>query len=312
VPKRTNLFQEVVAVIYEHLAGDAVKEESAYLINRLTGNEREVDVVLRYATAGTENVIAIEAASRSRRAAVDWVEQMIGKHKNLPTTKVVLVSEAGFTQQARKLAEAEYMDALTPEDAAGDDPAAGVINAIRSLWPKTVSLTPESARVWVERPGEGVKWFKAPADLDIFRGDGESVGTLVPIFHALWDANFPRVLDQIGLADIPEDTEQFFVLRVGPGWEVHVNGEPEPLFVRYHDGDAEPELQAIDAMEFKGKASITVSEITLAHKQLGEIDVKYAYGEGTVGGQPAIVVVTENEEGGMLTVRLKGSGADGA
>jgi hypothetical protein len=70
VPKRTNLFQEVVAVIYEHLAGDAVKEESAYLINRLTGNEREVDVVLRYTTAGTENVIAIEA--RAGAAGRPW------------------------------------------------------------------------------------------------------------------------------------------------------------------------------------------------------------------------------------------------
>ena len=312
MPERTNLFQEVMAVIYDRLAGDAVKEESAMLVNRLTGEEREVDVVLRSTTARHETVIAIEAAGRARRAAVDWVEQMIGKHKNLPTDKVVLVSEAGFSKQARTLALAENMVPLTPTDLTDDDPTYQVVNAIPSLWPKTISLTPESARVWVERPGEGIKWFKAPADLDIFRGDGESVGTLIPIFHALWDANFPRVLDQIGLADISEDTEQFFVLRVGPGWEVHINGEPERLYVRYQDGDAEPQLQAIDGMEFKGKASITVSEITLAHKQLGEIDVKYAYGEGTVGGQPAIVVVTENEEGGMLTVRLKGNESDGA
>jgi hypothetical protein len=312
VPKRTNLFQEVVAVIYEHLAGDAVKQESAMLVNSRTGAEREVDVVLRSTIAGHETVIAVEAAGRTRRAAVDWVEQMIGKHKNLPTNLVVLVSEAGFTKQARALAEAENMVALTPMDPSGDDPAYQIVNAVPSLWPKTISLTPESARVWVERPGEGIKWFKAPADLDIFREDGERVGTLVPIFHALWDANFERVLDQIGLADISEDTEQFFVMQVGPAWEVHVDGEPQRLYVCYQEGDAEPELQAIDALEFKGKASITVSEIALAHKQLGEIDVKYAFGEGTLGGQPALVVVTENEQGGKLTVRLKDNESDRA
>jgi len=102
VPKRTNLFQDVVAVVYEHLAGDAVKEESAMMVNSRTGAEREVDVVLRSTIAGHETVIAIEAAGRTRKAAVDWVEQMIGKHKNLPTDKVVLVAEAGFTEQAAR------------------------------------------------------------------------------------------------------------------------------------------------------------------------------------------------------------------
>jgi restriction endonuclease len=94
------------------------------LANRLTGEPREIDVVLRATAAGHETMIVIEAASRRRKAAVDWVEQMIGKHKNLPTDNVVLVAEAGFTRQARKLALAAGMIPLTPESLRGPDPEA--------------------------------------------------------------------------------------------------------------------------------------------------------------------------------------------
>ena len=58
--------------------GGASKDESAMLPNRLTGELREVDVILRLDDSGHQTVIAIEAAARSRRASVDWVEQMIG------------------------------------------------------------------------------------------------------------------------------------------------------------------------------------------------------------------------------------------
>jgi len=143
-----------VAIVYGHLAGDASIEESAMLPKRLTGELREVDVVLRAKTAGHETVIAIEATGGARRATVDWVEQMIGKHKNLPTDKAVLVSESGFSRQGRTLARAEQMAPVTPLDAASDDLAREVVNALPSLSPKTVTLAPDSARVWVSRPDE--------------------------------------------------------------------------------------------------------------------------------------------------------------
>src|SRR4051812_31100159 len=108
VPKRTNLFQDVVTIIHEHLAEGAERTASAMLRNSLTGDLREVDVTLHTITGpGYETTIAIEATAKTRKASVDWVEQMIGKHKNLPTNQVVLVSERGFTKQGRKLAIAE-------------------------------------------------------------------------------------------------------------------------------------------------------------------------------------------------------------
>src|SRR4051812_30825959 len=142
------------------------------LPNRLTGEDREVDVVLRTTTAGHETVIAIEAAARGRPATVDWIEQMIGKHHNLPTDKVVLVAEKGFSKQALVLARAENMVPLAPEDAADDE---GVLRALSSLWPKTVTLTPERVTISVRRSDDRVVSFSAPADLPIVLGDDTEV-----------------------------------------------------------------------------------------------------------------------------------------
>jgi len=267
----------------------------------LTGALREVDVVLRSKVGPYETVIAIEAAARSRRAAVYWVEMLVAKHKHLPTDKLVLVAEAGFTEQARTLARAEGVAALEPRDLAAGDPDYVVVSAVPTLWPKTVSLSPEAARVWVDRPGEGIKWFKAPPALDIVLPDGRT-SDLLAVYAELYQANLSRIIEQIDLAQISENLDRFFVLRVGPGWTVQVDGKPASLYLPHVEG-ARTELHRIDALEFTGKATIKVDEVRLDHKQLADIDVRFAYGDGTFGGKPALFVVTENEHGGKLTIR---------
>jgi hypothetical protein len=101
VPKRTNLFQEVVEILHRHMAVDATVEASALLTSRGTGTLREVDVVIRAKQAGHEVIVSVEAMARSRKADRKWVDEMVGKHADLPTSKLVLVSEKGFTKDAR-------------------------------------------------------------------------------------------------------------------------------------------------------------------------------------------------------------------
>ena len=43
MPKRSNLFQDVVAIIHQHMAGDAEVVESAMLPNAGAGGQTEVD-----------------------------------------------------------------------------------------------------------------------------------------------------------------------------------------------------------------------------------------------------------------------------
>ena len=98
MPRRSNLFQDVVGIIHRHMAGEATVEESAMLEDRLTGEEQEVDVVIRGRTGQHETVVSVEATARRRKADVSWVREMVGKHQHLPTNKLVLVSESGFSK----------------------------------------------------------------------------------------------------------------------------------------------------------------------------------------------------------------------
>lgn len=266
MPKRTNLFQTVVAVIHQHLADGAPIEEPAMLTNRLTGKKREVDVVLRSKAAGHEFVIGIEATSRQRGpVSAQWVESMIGKHKNLPTDKVILVSESGFTEQARDLALKEYMVPISSEVLGDGDPTFRIVNSVRSLWPKVVNLTPNGASVLVNRPGEGVKWFRAPHDLDVLAEDG-SLTSLVTVIGALIRGNWPRIIEQIELVNIAEDVDTTAVLGVGPGWTVKVGDEEQSLYVRHVDGE-KTDLHRIDAIS--SIRSIGRSQVRNAHRSIG-------------------------------------------
>jgi hypothetical protein len=96
VPPRRNLFQETIAVIYEHLAhaeGTATVGESATLEHRTTGEMREVDVAVRSDIAGHEILVCVEARASVRKADPPWVESIVGKHAELPPSQLVLVSE---------------------------------------------------------------------------------------------------------------------------------------------------------------------------------------------------------------------------
>jgi hypothetical protein len=305
VPKRTNLFQQVVAIIHEHLAGDGVVvEESAMLTNRLTGKKREVDVVLRSTTAGHQFVIGVEAASRQPDPiSVEWVEQMIAKHQNLPTDKVVLVSETGFTEQARDLAINEYMVPLAPETLQDGDPASPIVNAVRSLWPKHVDVSPQSVRVWVDSPGEGVKWGCPSWDLEVIADDGSSFNLLSLVGALLGTPDlWGQIREEINLANITEDAEAHITIGTGPNWALAIGGKRHTLFVSRVDGD---ELERIDAIEFTSKITVRVSdEIPLHHRRLAEVNVNYAFGEGSISSTPALVVAIEGAHGYRVTARL--------
>lgn len=90
LPRRSNLFQDIVGIIHRHMAGNATVTESALLMNRTTGKEREVDVVIMGETAGHKVTIAVEATSRGRRADVPWVEQMLESMQIFPPTSLCL------------------------------------------------------------------------------------------------------------------------------------------------------------------------------------------------------------------------------
>ena len=86
------------------MAGDAEVVESDEPEHEVTGSPRDVDV------------IGVEATSVARGVDVPWVEQKILKHQHLPTNKLMLVSEHGFSADAKKLADSYHAVVLSPAE----------------------------------------------------------------------------------------------------------------------------------------------------------------------------------------------------
>ncbi len=112
MPKRTNEFQQLIYAINLQLAKEATVTESKLLRHRLTGAEREVDVVIEIEIGPYRPIIGIECRAHERPQDVEWVEQAHTKHKHL-TDKLVLVSQSGFTPQAKNLAKTLGIETLT-------------------------------------------------------------------------------------------------------------------------------------------------------------------------------------------------------
>lgn len=104
MPKRTNALQKAIKLIEENKGNFLTLRESAILLDRDAGIEREVDILLEGEINTHSITVAIEVTDRKRPVGTPWVEGMIGKHKSLPTDKLILVSSSGFTKPAQKKA----------------------------------------------------------------------------------------------------------------------------------------------------------------------------------------------------------------
>lgn len=117
MPQRSNQFQRLITLINAGVSGNAKVTESALLPDSVTGDKREVDVLIESEISGYDLKIGIEVVSYKRRADVTWVEKMRAKHECLPTNKLILVSESGFSSQAILKAGFYDIDTLTIEEA---------------------------------------------------------------------------------------------------------------------------------------------------------------------------------------------------
>lgn len=124
MPARSNPFQTLIYQIHKHFERDSdfSVTESKALINSATGEHREVDIVIEGEIASIPVIVSFECCAYGRRASSPWVESMIGKHQNLPTGQLILVSESGFSRPAHALvAKTKNAEAITLKEAAATD-----------------------------------------------------------------------------------------------------------------------------------------------------------------------------------------------
>jgi hypothetical protein len=118
MPKRSTPFQAIVRLMRQHFAQAGVTvTESKMLHDAVLDIEREVDIVIEGEFDGEPMVVSVEVIEHGRVATLPWVEQMLRKHRNLPTNRLLLVSKSGFSGNSLLAIEREAgrVQTLTPE-----------------------------------------------------------------------------------------------------------------------------------------------------------------------------------------------------
>lgn len=100
MPRRSNEFQHLVAMLTALSSDGAAVHESVELIEIASTETREVDVVAIGEVAGHQTVVCIECRDWKRPQTVEWVEQACTKFDDLGANVRVLVSSSGFTKPA--------------------------------------------------------------------------------------------------------------------------------------------------------------------------------------------------------------------
>jgi len=113
MPKRSNRFQQLIRIIEEQAApSGAIVRESALIADR-SGITREIDVYVEIPVGVRSVVLAIECRDHARRADVNWIDQVVGKYRDLVVDQLTIVASAGFTPNAILKARALGIRTLT-------------------------------------------------------------------------------------------------------------------------------------------------------------------------------------------------------
>ena len=196
------------------------------LQSRVTGELREVDVVVRSTVAGQPVVVAIEATDTARPASSEWVERMLGKHANLPTNKLILVASGGFYGPARKLAEQKGAVPIEPDDLAGGDPEFAIANNLGSIWAKLLSMSPNDVSTIVETPtGQRQRITDLYTDIEVFDATGVSVSSMMDIVTITLSSGQEPFSRSERVRDQAEGLDIEFMLDVSP-FDVQIAGKP--------------------------------------------------------------------------------------
>lgn len=121
MPKRSNDFQRLMLRIYEQLAPSGATVRESAILTEASGTQREVDILIEHVVADTRIAVAVECRDRARVSDIEWVDQLIGKYRDLDVHKVIAVASFGFSPAATAKAAAARIDCRSLEDALDSD-----------------------------------------------------------------------------------------------------------------------------------------------------------------------------------------------
>ncbi len=295
MPKRTNVFQGLIALIHKQLAPiNAKVTESKLIEDASTRQVREVDVTIEYEVAGYPLTIAVECRDHARPQDVTWIEQLHGKYRDTKVNKVVAVSKSGFTHAATEKANSFNIEALTLE--AATDVA--WLERVKNLGPVRVTI------VGFELAGIDVKLI----DKSIQSSDVPPMDPRTAVINSLRGTLATKVLDIYDDLAAREDFGRHLLSR-----PARIKDGLRETGVRLEAGafitDPNGRQHLVEGVMFLVRTKIEEHEVGLEAGVFNRFPVATGHGRGTDFQTEIAVVRLAGQEPGMaLTIRaLKGS-----
>jgi hypothetical protein len=295
MPQRSTPFQAIVRLVREHLARPGVTiTESKFLRDAVLRIDREVDVVIEGEFDGERVVVSMEVNERGRRAGLPWVQEMIRKHRNLPTNRLILVSKAGFTSPALEqvATEAGRVQALTPQVVMRDGQP-----VVTRIYADRIEYGPTGSYLHVRSPADEQVLVKGDPWLPVCGSDGVVLGE---VGHLVYEALRLEDMRRRFMVEAHHRPDKDQIRSFSAGLLFPQLG----YYLRHPESG---DLYLIEALEMWGNFAILQTEIPLTVTDLG--GRIYGAAQVTINGRPAVCVGTTDEA--SQTTRISWQTTDG-
>ena len=188
---------------------------------------------------------------------------MKGKHERLPTHVLILASRSGFTNEARKVAQLNGIEAISFDEVDRtnfDD----LFKGKSSLFTKCMTISPDKVVVGVlpttTLPAESV----AAHQLSVFNADGSLIGLMGHL--VIETMNSPDMLQQ--LLKQGDEQHRWFIFQ----WETPRDKKGMPIFLQKLEPLVFRDIQFI---EIDGPCEFKINEFALRRGKLGAVEVAW-------------------------------------
>jgi hypothetical protein len=288
MPKRSTPFQAIVHLVRQHVAQPGVTvTESKLLRDAVLGIEREVDIVVEGKFDGEPVIISLEVIEHTRPATLTWVEQIISKHRNLPTNRLLLVSKSGFTPNALAAVdrEAGRVQALKPELITNDGQP-----VVKQLFIEAINYAPTGCKLHLHASDDEPIVVAGAPDTDVYDADGTPLGPLAYLVQEAINLDQVRLRLSFEAYKHP-DKEQVKAFSLNL---------PIPQLAYYLQHTETGDLHLIEELEIWGDFAISRTEIALTLTNIG--GRIYGAGGATIAGHPTVWVGTTDQAAQTTTI----------
>jgi hypothetical protein len=279
MPKRTNEFQKLVYYLKKHTIKNVTITESRELEDKLTGNKREVDIVVETNIGEHSILISFECIDRSRKADIAWVEQMYEKHRKLPTNLLVLISNLGFTKKALIYADKNNIKTSTFSLVTSVS-AEETILKYSSLFIKLYELNVEAVKAHVIKNDKSVVIVNTIYDTKVCIGKKSKSIPIINIVSAIIKH---------------QDLVKYFLKEGDEKYQYYIAGWKKDESTKsnlYLENIMTGELEEIFNIEIKGKVHFEVHEF--ATKGYKTKDLSILWGNSTFKDKNVYIIGTQD------------------